>query len=67
MGPRFVELVHHRTDADGNRPRSSDAVEQRLAGGDGGEDQRHAVGKRAFYMLDRAGPLDFGEWRVDDQ
>ena len=23
MGPRFVELVHHRTDGEGNRPRSS--------------------------------------------
>ena len=23
MGPRFVELVHHRTFGEGNRPRSS--------------------------------------------
>ena len=42
-----------------------DAVEQRLARGDGGKDQRHAVGKRTFDMLDRAWPLDLGERRVN--
>ena len=42
-----------------------DAVEQRLSGRDGGEDQRDAVRKRAFDMLDRPGPLDLYERSVD--
>ena len=33
----------------------------------GGEDQRHAVGKRTFDMFDRAGPFDLAERRVDDE
>ena len=42
-----------------------DPFEQGFAGGDGGEDQRHAGRKRRLDMLDRAGPFDLPERRVD--
>ena len=67
MGPRLVELVHHRTDGDGKRPRSSMLSSSDLPEVTGGEDQRHAVGKRVFDVLDRARPLDFGERGVNDE
>ena len=44
-----------------------DAFEQCLAGGDGGEDQRDAPGDRGLDVLDRAGPLDFAERRVNHE
>ena len=43
-----------------------DAVEQRLARGAGGEDQRHAVRKRVLDMLGRVPPLHLGERGVND-
>ena len=42
-----------------------DAVEQRLAGCDGREYERHAYGQRRFDMLDRARPFDFAQRCVD--
>ena len=58
-----------RTPADRRRREAApllDAVEQRLAGGDGGEDQWYAVGKRVLDVLDCARPLDLGERGVND-
>ena len=44
-----------------------DAFEQRLAGGDGGQDQGDAVGDRVLDVLDGAGPFDLPERRVHDE
>ena len=65
MGPRFVELVHHRTDGEGNRPPFLDAVEQRLAGRYGREDHGHAGREGRPDELDRARPLDVDKRSVN--
>ena len=41
------------------------AFEQGLAGSDGRQDQRYALGESRLDMLDRAGPLDLAKGRVN--
>ena len=56
-------FIRSRAGPDSEPP--GDAVEQRIAGCDGREYERHAFGQRRFDLLDRARPFGFAQRCVD--